>query len=152
MRTLKRNQQPIWYCLYEGKVELKDSDGNYTGEQQKMYAAPQKVMANVSPATGQSNTEIFGNLQDYDHVVVVDWEELSAVYSPNDYDGAITSDWKQFGVSDIDENTVLFFEKEPEDKTSADGYNYVIRRIAKSLNSIAIAISRVDVSPVPGSG
>lgn len=124
MRTLKRNQRPVWYCLYSGEDELKDSDGYYTGENGIGYEAPVKLMANVSPATGQSNTEMFGNLTDYDRVIVTDWVDCP-----------------------IDENTVLFFDKEPEDETSANGYNYIVRRVAKSLNSVAIAIRKVDVSP-----
>lgn len=137
MRTLKRNQTPIWYAQYRGKQELVDSDGNYTGEQVALYTTPQMMMANVSPTTGQSYAESFGYLKDYDRVVVTDWMECP-----------------------IDENTVLWYDREPEDMPveggtpgetvkSSEGFNYIVRRVAKSLNSIAIAISRVDVSPVP---
>ena len=135
MRALKRNQQAIWYCLYQGETEQTDTDGNYTGESATTYDAPVKMMANVSPATGQSNNEMFGNLTDYDHIIVTDMTDCP-----------------------IDENTVLFFEKTPEDVPvagsdppatvkSPDGYNYIVRRVAKSLNSIAIAIRKVDVTP-----
>ena len=47
----------------------------------------------------------------------------------------------------IDENSVLFVDREPE--TSLDGdllYDYVVRRVSKSLNYISIAISKVRVS------
>lgn len=124
MRTLKRNQLPIWYCQYSGETELTDTDGNYTGEHGPSYLPPVKLMANVSPATGYSNNEMFGNLTDYDRVVVTDKIDVP-----------------------IDENTVLFFGKTPDDPMSADGYNYIVRRVAKSLNSVAIAIQKVDVTP-----
>lgn len=135
MRTLKRNKRPVWYCLYSSEVELVDEDGFYTGETGVGYAAPVKLMANVSPATGQSSTEMFGNLTDYDHIIVTDWLDCP-----------------------IDENTVLFYGKTPSDVPipnsdppatvkSSYGYNYVVRRVAKSLNSVAIAIRKVDVSP-----
>ena len=140
MRTLKRNQTPIWYAQYQSQVELKDDDGNYTGEQVALYSTPSMMMANVSPTTGQSYAESFGYLKDYDRVIMTDWMECP-----------------------IDENTVLWYDKEPEDipapgggsgetVKSSEGFNYIVRRVAKSLNSIAIAISRVDVSPVSESG
>ena len=47
----------------------------------------------------------------------------------------------------IDENTVLFVDKEPE--YDADGtpiYDYFVRRVAKSLNCISIAIAKVKTS------
>ena len=122
MNALKRNKRKFWYCLYGTETELTDSDGFYTGETGVGYEAPVECWANISPATGQSNTEMFGNLTDYDRVIVTD-------------DTAIP----------IDENTVLFIDKEPTN--GSDGYNYTVRRVAKSLNSVAIAIQKVDVTP-----
>lgn len=124
MRTNQRNKRPIWYCLYLGETEQTDTDGNYTGVTATTYAAPVKLMANVSPATGQSDTEMFGNLTDYDHVIVTEW-----VGCP------------------IDEQTVMFFGKTPENQSSSNGYNYTVRRVAKSINSVSIAIRKVDVTP-----
>lgn len=125
MRTLKRNKRRFYYCLYGTEVELTDGDGFYTGETAIGYGAPVECWANISPATGQSNTEMFGNLTDYDRVIVTDDMNLP-----------------------IDENTVLFIDKTPTN--GADGYDYIVRRVAKSLNSIAIAIRKVDVSPPEG--
>ena len=72
MRTLKRNQTPIWYAQYQRQVELTDADGNYTGEQVAIYGPPSMMMANVSPTTGQSYAESFGYLKDYDRVLMTD--------------------------------------------------------------------------------
>ena len=47
----------------------------------------------------------------------------------------------------IDENTVLFIDKEPgytEDGTPL--YDYIVKRVARSLNSISYAVSKVSVS------
>lgn len=123
MRALKRNKRPVWYCLYQGETELTDSDGNYTGETGVTYAAPVQVLANVSPATGQSNLEMFGNLTDYDRVIVSDDTTLP-----------------------IDENTVLFIDSTPTTGAGEYGYDYIVRRVAKSINSIAIAVRKVDVT------
>ena len=119
MRALKRNKRTFWYALYLEEVELVDSDGNYTGETGVGYSDPVECKANISPATGQSNLEMFGNLTDYDRVIVSDDTTIP-----------------------IDENSVIWIEADP----LKDAYNYTVRRVAKSLNSVAIAVRKVDVT------
>lgn len=139
MRCLKRNQKAFHYCLYSGKEPLVDEYGNETGEPIVTYAAPVEMYANISPATGQSNTEQFGNLENYDKVIVT--EDLNCP---------------------IDENSVLFIDKEPEFTNvvthiyeegqshaytvSVPVHDYIVRRVAKSLNNVSIAIRSVEVS------
>lgn len=146
MRTQKRNETEFWYCLYKGESELIDKNGNRTGEKAVLYKAPVKMKANVSPATGVSNTEQFGNLENYDKVIV-----LCDMKCP------------------IDENSVLFIDKEPEttevssfevvEATALFGestvtesvlvlpkHDYIVRRVAKSINGISIAVRKVKVS------
>ena len=126
MRTSQRNKRDVWYALYSGETELTDSNGNYTGETEVTYATPVKIRANVSPATGQSNLEMFGNLTDYDRVVVTDQVSIP-----------------------IDENSVLWIDAAPTEN-GVDGYNYIVRRVARSFNSVAIAVRKVDVEvPAP---
>ena len=72
MRTVQRNKRDVWYALYLGEQDAIDADGNYTGETEVVYDKPVKIRANVSPATGQANIEMFGNFTDYDRVVVTD--------------------------------------------------------------------------------
>lgn len=123
MRCLKRNQRTFYYCLYSGTADLTDEYGNITGEQMVTYQPAVEMKANISQATGQSNIEQFGNLENYDKVIVTD--DMSCP---------------------IDENTVLFIDKAPEH--SAAGvplYDYVVRRVAKSLNSVSIAVRKVSV-------
>ena len=124
MRTLKRNQRKFWYCLYKGYEEVVDEYGNLSGEKRVLYEDPVPMLANVSPATGQSNTEQFGNLDNYDKVIVTDWLDCP-----------------------IDENSVLSIDKPPEHNTDGDlMYDYTVRRVAKSINSVSIAVSKVNVS------
>ena len=121
MRALKRNKRKCWYCLYLGEQEMQDSDGNYTGETAITYSPPIELRANISPATGQSNTEMFGNLTDYDRVIVSDNTEL-----------------------EIDENTIVFLDVLPI--IGADGVfgqDYVVIRVAKSINSVSIALRKI---------
>lgn len=124
MRLLKRNLTPIHYCLYEGKQPLLDEDGHETGEYRVSYGEPIKLICSVSPATGYAQVNVFGNLESYDKVLITD-----------DLD------------CPIDENSFLFVDKEPE--FSEDGralFDYGVKRVAKSLNSISYAISKVTVS------
>ena len=68
-------------------------------------------------------TEMFGSLDNYDKVIV-----LTDTCCP------------------IDTETVLFIGKPYEENT--DGvpvFNYTVRRVAKSLNYVAIAVRKVDV-------
>ena len=142
-----RNDTEFWYCLLDPTVEyaVLDEYGNETGEIVPHYEIAVSMYANISPATGQAQTEQFGNLDNYDKVIV-------------------TRDMN----CPIDEHSVLFIEKEPEytDVTShqiqegnalyADDeivevtysqpkYNYIVKRVAKSLNSISIAVRKVEI-------
>lgn len=124
MRALKRNKRKFWYCLYQDAEEIYDEYGNATGEYVPSYSEAQEMYANVSPASGYAQTEQFGNLDSYDKVIVTDWVDCP-----------------------IDENSVLFIDKEPEHDAShgLPLYDYTVRRVAKSLNSISIAVQKVDV-------
>lgn len=142
MRCLQRNKRAFWYCLYEGTIRVIDEYGNETSEQAVTYADAISVSANISAATGYAQTEQFGNLDNYDKVIVT--EDTSCP---------------------IDENTVLFIDKAPEytnavtyvedsenpgtyveTTISVPAYDYVVRRVARSINSVSIAISKVKVS------
>ena len=153
MRTMRINKRKFCYCLLKrdenGKPDIReivDEYGNLTGQYITMYEPPVEMWANISPATGQSNTEQFGNLENYDKVIVTD--ELDCP---------------------IDENSVLFIDKEPEytevathivtesetvlggDEievvtVSVPAPDHTVRRVAKSINSVSIAVRKVNVS------
>lgn len=119
MKGLKRNKQTFYYSLYKGLTENVDEDGNYTGEFQETYEDAIEMKASISSGTGTSSIEVFGNYTDYDKTIITD-----DITCP------------------IDENTILWLEgKTPEN----DKYNYIVKRVAKSLNNISYAISKVDV-------
>ncbi len=124
MKILERNKVALWYQLYDGKEIVVDEYGNETGGSKPVYKDAVKLRANVSSATGSAQIEQFGNFAGYDKVIVTD--DMSCP---------------------IDENSVLFIDKPPE--YGEDGtplYDYVVKRVAKSLNAVAYAVSRVDVS------
>ena len=66
---------------------------------------------------------MFGNLESYDKVIITDDMDCP-----------------------IDENTVLFIDKDPEFKDGKPTFDYTVRRVAKSLNTISYAVSKVKVS------
>ena len=123
MKNLSRNKRPFTYCLYLGKEALTDDSGLETGEYGLSYSEPVKCLGNISPATGASITEQFGNLENYDKVIALD--DLN---------------------TPIDEDSVLFVDKAyEEDENGNPLYDYVVSKVAKSLNQVSIAISKVKI-------
>lgn len=122
MRTLERNKQTFYYSTYLGKEPVSE-DGYLTGETRKKYSEPIKLKGNISPASGSAQVEQFGSNLNYDKVIVLD----------------------NYSNCTIDENTVLCVEKEPTYIDDELVYDYVVTEVAKSLNSISIAISKVKV-------
>lgn len=123
VKNLKRNETSFYYCLYDSESFIKDEHGNDTGNPVISYKNPVEMRANISPATGYAQTEQFGNLDQYDKVIVT--HDMSCP---------------------IDEQSVLFIDREPELSENGEWlYDYVVRRVAKSLNVISIAISKVTV-------
>ncbi|HAJ96151.1 MAG TPA: hypothetical protein DCO72_00205 [Ruminococcus sp.] len=116
MKLMRRNLRSVWYQLYQGQTAQTDADGFETGEITVSYGAPVKMLCSVSPASGNILAETFGTLAEYDKIIVTD-----DIACP------------------IDENSVLYVD------TDVNGeYDYVVKRVAKSLNFIAYAVSKVE--------
>lgn len=125
MRCLERNKQTFWYANYESEQRPTDGDGYETGESRVVYSSPVQMRANVSPATGNSSVEQFGNSLQYDKVIVTD--DLNCP---------------------IDEHSVLCIDSPPVTDISGKlvKFDYIVKKVAKSLNSVSIAVSKVEVS------
>lgn len=120
MKCLERNKVPLHYCLFKSVDALYDDDGNIEGNV-TTYHAPVRIKANVSAAQGEAQMEQFGNSVEYDKVILTDILDLP-----------------------VDENTVFFIDTPPKfDDDGNPEFDYVVRKIAKSLNTLAIAISKV---------
>lgn len=118
MRTLARNLKTFYYANVTGTTAITDSDNYYTGEYTVTYSTPVAVKGNISPAMGNTYASPFGIFDDYDKIIVCDDPNLG-----------------------ITETSVLWV-----DAPKTASYDYVVRRIARSLNFISIAIKKVDVS------
>ena len=125
MKMLKRNKIRIYYANYHDKKPLKDEYGNLTGEYEITYGNPVAVMANVSAARGESTTRQFGEDVSYDRIIVLDDPTFP-----------------------VTETSILWIDTTPEiakDGTTKTPHDYVVKQVAPSLNSVSIAVSKVNV-------
>lgn len=119
MKTLKRNEVEFYYAPF---VKRQRSEKGYGFR--VIYGEAVAETGNISPATGTTSVEQFGNDIDYDKVIVLD--------NPD---------------TPIDESSILFLEIAPEKNTDGDYiYDYIVKKVARSLNSVSIAVSKVNVS------
>ena len=125
MRTLARNQVRIYYANFREKIPLTDEYGNLNGEYEIVYDIPVEVNANVSAAKGESVTRQFGEDEAYDRVIVMDDPKVP-----------------------IDTSSVLWIDTLPEIKSDGSTntpYDYIVKPVSPSLDSISIAVSKVNV-------
>lgn len=120
MRSCRRNKQTIHY-INQISTTRERVDGYDTGNEIPVYSDIVTRLVNIAPATGQVAIQLFGNETQYDKVIVVSKDEKL----------------------DIQENVTKFFiDIVPNsDKTN---YNYICKRIAKSLNVIAYALTSIE--------
>lgn len=125
MRCMTRNKRKFYYASYIGETEVIDEYGNSTGEYNLGYENPIKTFGNISAAQGEMQSRQFGESESYDKVIVLD-----DINTP------------------IDEYSILWVDTLPhlnEDGSTDTPHDYVVKKIAKSLNGVSIAISKVDV-------
>ena len=126
MRCMVRNKSKFYYASYIGETEIIDEYGNATGEYKIQYGNPIECYANISAAQGELKIRQFGESESYDKVIVLD--DINAP---------------------IDEHSILWVDTLPllnEDGTTTTPHNYLVKRVAKSLNGVSIAIRKVDVA------
>ena len=137
MRSLKKNQQKLWYSTYAGQITIYEQDENgeivyneIDGEkipriiaEKAGYNTPVSFYANISAAKGSSDSEVFGVSLDYTKTIATTDMSLP-----------------------ISETTLIWFETEPVmnddgivDESSAD---YAIVAVARSLNNVVYAIKK----------
>ncbi len=117
MRCLKRNKTEFAYSNFLGKTML-IVDGVKTGEYELNYSNPIRIKGYISRATGNNATDLFGIDVNYDKSITLD--------DPN---------------INISEDSVLWIDEVDTSKP----YDYVVKRISKSLNYLTIAIKKVEV-------
>ena len=133
MRCLLRNARPFYYATFKKLTAILDSINNETGESKVEYNDPVECLGNISAARGSTDVDQFGENENYDRVIVMDDPDTP-----------------------IDEYSVLWVDTLPTLNSNgslattqggdiATPWDYVVRRVARSLNSVSIAISKVKV-------
>ncbi len=125
MRCLQRNKTRFYFAEYKQREPITDEYGNLTGEYAIEYGNPIEAYANVSAAKGETQVSQFGETETYDKVIVL-----------------------ENSVNKIDEHSVLWIDTLPKiepDGTTKTPYDYIVKKVAKSLNITSIAISKVKV-------
>lgn len=133
MRCMERNKQPFWYSNYGGIAPIRNEDGYLTGEQDVIRLPPVRAMGNISPSRGEAVSRAFGDELDYDRVIALDNPDFP-----------------------VDEQTVIWIGITPEldgegnlardeDGNILTPWNYEVRSVAPSLNSVNIAVRKVNV-------
>lgn len=125
MRTMFRNKSTFYYASYTGQTEIVDEYGNVTGEYDVSYSKPDRYHGNISAAQGEMQSRQFGESESYDKVIVLDDRNAP-----------------------IDEHSILWVDTLPTlnaDGTTDTPHDYVVKKCARSLNGLSIAIRKVIV-------
>lgn len=129
------NKTPFYYASFAGKQVTVDEYGNETGEYKLFYNTPVSIRGNISAAKGEAQVQYFGENLDYDKVILID---------------------KKTAI-DLQESSILWVDTLPELDaegqvvTDTDGnvvpaHDYIVKKVAISLNMKQIAIKKVNVS------
>ncbi len=133
MRCSERNKRDFWYAPFQSSSNMVDEYGNELNETTVAYGNPVACKGNISAARGETAVRQFGEYESYDRVIVMDDPDTP-----------------------INEYAVLWVDSIPtlnEDgslATNNDGspvtpWDYTVKKVARSLNSVSIAISKVTV-------
>lgn len=118
MRDLRRNQQKIYYKQFVRSEQLKDEYGNYSGAEKNIYSDLRSINISLSANKGITSEQMFGNLADYDRTMSVTSLDC-----------------------EINENSILWIDTDPITKP----HNFIVKKVAKSLNETVYAIKQVTV-------
>lgn len=114
MRTLKKNQQVLYYANPIEMTEI--CDGEYrTGEYTVVYGEPVRAKMNISPEHGVFEMTQYGSQP-----------KITRTLIPDRVDVSITA------------QTVFWIDIPP-----TENHNYVVESMPKSLNSLKITVKRV---------
>lgn len=125
--------QTFWFAQRVDNTPIVDEYGYESGETHVAYTKPVECRGNISPAHGSASSRLFGIDLNYERVIVMD--------NP---------------CTPINEETVLWVDTKPqldrdgalildEDELPLTPHDHIVREVARSLNSVAIAIKKVDV-------
>ena len=119
MRNLARNCATVFFKNLVGTEDTYDEYGNNVGSPAKVYGELKSCEMSISGNKGNAENQMFGIDLDYDRTLS-------------------TADM----TCEIDEYSVLWL-----DGADTSGmHNYIVKKVAPTLNQIVYAVKRVDVS------
>lgn len=125
MRSMTRNRRTFYYASLTGVAMGTDTDGNYT-EEVYTYSDPVERVGVITAANGEAQTQLFGANERYDKVITLN-----------------------LGENYLAIGSVLWVDTMPtldvQGKTTTP-YDYIVVKVAESLNFVNVAIRKVDVS------
>lgn len=126
MRTMTRNRKVFYQASLTGVAMGQDGDGNYT-EEVYTYSNPVKCVGVITAANGEAVTQLFGANERYDKVITLNLGEV----------------YPEIG-------SVLWVDTMPvideETGETSTPYDYIVVKVAESLNFVNVAIRKVNVS------
>ena len=102
---------------------MKDDDGYKTGYEEVVYTTPTELWLNVMPKSGEAENDIFGKATDYSKVAISDDPNCPITEYSRIWTDGITPGTTQVPVP----------------------YNYVVKKIYRTLNTALIALQEVKV-------
>ena len=114
----------MYVLNYKGEEEVLDDDGWEAGEKTIFYTKPIPFKSHISGARGSSQVEIFGTDVAYDKTILITKNEFNRLK--------------------INENSVFFINKKPTYDGTTPLYDYRVKRIAETINEVAIALEKVS--------
>ena len=136
MRNLERNKKDLWYANQTGVVvPIYDSNGHRTGDKAHEYSAPVKTRMSMAISSGANNLGSQG-------IATLEPYGLVTGYTAR----AVTEDLD----CPMNETSHVWYGIEPtrtvEGQTVDVPHNYMVVRVAKSLNHLIYYLKEVDVS------
>jgi len=125
MRTMTRNRKVFYQASLTSVAMGQDKDGNYT-EEVYTYSDPVERMGVITAANGEAVTQLFGANERYDKVITLNQ-----------------------GENYLAIGSVLWVDTMPEidgQGKTATPYDYIVVKVAESLNFVNVAIRKVNVS------
>ncbi len=115
MRTLRKNARRIYYAPLLSETNAMDDAGHITSEKVRVYAIPKEAWVNYSAERGENIAAQFGEMKDYDLVIVTTKSAFP-----------------------VDESTAVWVNAPPN-----KAHDYRIVRVADSINVRQVLIRRV---------
>jgi hypothetical protein len=136
MRCLERDKQLVLIAFFVEKAAVENAEGKLTGKHKVVRTDPIPYMLSVSASKGSAENSPFGIDLDYDRTVII--EDIDC---PIDESSVLWIDNVALATNSDEINGAF-----NTDLTGDKPHDYIVKRVAKSPNCIAVAVKHVEVS------